>query len=621
MKFTQTQLRQMSDAARSRAMYAIRSGRSGHVGIALDAAEMMTVVFAQHLRFDPKNPDWPDRDRFVLSAGHGSALLYSVLQLAGYDVIDLSAFRKLNSPLAGHPEYGLVPGVETSTGPLGQGLANAVGMALAAKIKSARAAGPESAVYCLASDGDLMEGVAQEAIAFAGQYKLDNLVVLWDSNNISIDGPALTDIDVVGRMAAAGWDTFAVDGHNPAKISQAIARAGKSKRPAFIKCRTTIGAGASNAGTAAAHALTLDAAELAALEKKFESPAGVKLWKKLLKGKPGMSHPRREGVAAEQPRGGFFISNKSGGVHDLLVSTREASGKVLEKLVPQMPVLLGGSADLTESTFARVAAHRDITPDDFSGNYIHYGVREHAMAAIMNGLCLSGFRPYGGTFLVFSDYMRAAMRLSALMKIPVIYVLSHDSVAVGEDGPTHQPVEQLAALRAMPNMNVLRPADMAEVAACWEIALSETDRPSCLVLSRQKLSPLPRPPESRIDDIKRGGYIIWPAQNPAITIIATGSEVPLAVEVAKILAARKISAGVVSMPSVERFRLQSPEYRRRMLAGKVVAIEAGATSGWYEFADAVCGIDRFGTGGPGAEVYESFGFDAAAIAKEIEGKM
>ncbi|MCL1786098.1 MAG: transketolase family protein [Alphaproteobacteria bacterium] len=605
MKFNQTELRQMANAARARALYGIRNANSGHVGIALGAADIMTAVFAEHLRFNPKKPDWADRDRFVLSAGHGSALLYAVLQLAGYDVIDLSAFRKFDSPLAGHPEYGAVPGVETSTGPLGQGVANAVGMALASKIKKS-----DARVYCLCSDGDLMEGVAVEAAAFAGRYKLDNLVLLWDDNCIGIDGVALTDIDMSARMAAAGFDTFAVDGNSPKAVAAMVARAKKSKRPAFIKCRTTIGLFASNAGTAAAHGLSLSADELQKLGAELESPAGEKLWAECAKLRIKISDVKNQKTNQN-------INTELKMENPGAISTREASGKILEQLVAANPTMLGGSADLTESTHTRPDNMRDIVPVDFDGNYIRYGVREHAMAAIMNGLALSGFRPYGGTFLVFSDYMRGAMRLSALMKQPVVYVLSHDSVAVGEDGPTHQPVEQLASLRAIPNMNVLRPADYVETAAAWQMALLDTDRPSCIVLSRQTLPALSG---TSLDGAKLGAYIVkaYGIRHKAdITLIATGSEVSLALSVAEILDARKIAVQVVSMPSVEKFRLQSSEYRRKMLAGKVIAIEAGTSAPWYEFADAVMGIDTFGRNGPGNEVLKSFGFDAVRIAGDI----
>ena len=586
MKFTNEQLIHMSNAARSGGLRAIRAAKSGHVGIALGAADIITAIYANYLEIG--------HDRFVLSAGHGSALLYSVLKLRGYDLPPLETFRKLNG-LPGHPEYG-TPGVEATTGPLGQGVANAIGLAMAAKIKK-----QNGKIYCLCSDGDLMEGVAQEAIAFAGRYKLNNLIMFWDDNGISIDGKALTDLNVPMRMRAAGFEVLKANGHKFSEINAAIEKGKKSAKPTFIQCKTTIGLGSDLAGKAEAHALNLNEEQLTELIEKFDSAEGIKLWGKF---SPPLSATAVD-FAPETP------------VHDVIMvgdmaSTRELSGKYLGVLLGQVPILIGGSADLAESTDTRVAASHDITPDDFSGNFIHFGVREHGMAGIMNGLALGGLRPYGGTFLIFSDYMRASMRLSALMGLPVVYVLTHDSVALGEDGPTHQPVEQLSSLRLMPNINVLRPCNAAEVKWAWDTALGEVNRPSCIVLSRQKFAQVKTP----IDvEIHRGGYIIKENPKADITLVATGSEVPIAMAVAD-----KIGASVVSMPSVERFRLQDREYKNKILSGRVVAIEAGATTGWYEFADGVAGIDSFGTGGSGAEVYKHFGFDADAIAEEIVKK-
>jgi transketolase len=622
MPFSPKELKMMANAARAGAMRAIRAARSGHVGIALGAADIMTAVYANHLRFDPRYPDWPGRDRFVLSAGHGSALLYSVLGLAGYDIPDLSGFRKMGSPLAGHPEYGALPGVECSTGPLGQGLANAVGMALAEKIRSARAARKnEARIYCLCGDGDLMEGVAQETVALAGIYKLNNLILLWDDNGISIDGAALTDSDVPGRMSAAGWKVLKIDGRSPAAINNALSAARKYRRaPVFVQCRTEIGCGSSVAGTNAAHGMALGDAELAELEEKFNNPAGAALWKRL-------SESSRATEPESRARPSSFVA--AGACRKLQfsrsdMSTRAASFAVLEQLARMHPELIGGSADLAESTQTKTAAHRGIAPGDFSGNFIDYGVREHAMAAVMNGLCLGGLRPYGGTFLAFSDYMRPAMRLSAIMGLPVIYVFSHDSIAVGEDGPTHQPIEQLAGLRLIPNMAVFRPADMMEVAACWEAALARTDGPSCIILSRQKLPALSG---TSAAGVRRGGYLLESAEKNAgkadvgITILATGGEVSLALDVQKILTARGAAARVASIPCVEIFRAQPAEYKNKILNGTVIACEAGATYGWYEFADATIGIDAFGASGNGADVYRHFGFDAARIADEILKKI
>jgi transketolase len=599
MKFDSKQLIDMSNAVRAGALHALRCAASGHAGIALGAADVVTTIYANHLR--------RDTDEFILSAGHGSALLYSTLKLAGYKIHPLKTFRKQGG-LPGHPEYG-IDGVMATTGPLGQGLANAVGIALAKKIKKARREkNSDGYVYCLCSDGDLMEGIAQEAIAFAGRYKLDNLVVLWDDNGISIDGDALTDLDVPGRMQAAGWNVLSTAGHDFKGIDRALGSALKSTAPTFILCKTVLGAGSSLAGTPQAHALGLGAQELIGLEQHSPTATGLKLWAKVAK-HPAVKIKSNSAEAKVYSIGEYWAGDGE-------ISTRELSGLFLEKLLGQEPSMLGGSADLADSTKTRTPAHKDITPVDFSGNFINYGVREHAMAAIMNGLCVAGFRPYGGTFLVFSDYMRPAVRLAALSKIPTIFVFSHDSVGVGEDGPTHQPVEQLASLRLIPNLNVFRPCNAAEVAACWEVALADAHSPSCIVTSRQKFAQIATPD---VNKIKNGAYIIKSSntRRPKITLVATGSEVPLAVKVAE----KFKSAQVVSMPSVEKFRAMDDKYKKSVLAGYVVAIEAGATGGWLEFADAVMGIDKFGSTGPGKDVLESFGFNAEIIAAEIAKRL
>ncbi len=585
MKFTNEELLQMSNAARARAVSAMRAGRSGHMGIAMGAADIMTAIYACHLNLSD--------DKFVLSAGHGSALLYSILSLRGYDLPPIETFRHLGG-LPGHPEV-QYPGVTATTGPLGQGVANAVGLAFAGKIKKRI-----KNVYCICSDGDLMEGIAQEAVAVAGLYKLNNLIMLWDDNGTSIDGTALIDPDVPMRMRAAGWEVLKADGHKFGEINAAIERAKKSAKPTFIQCKTKIGFGTNLECKASAHGLILNDMQLAQLEKKFTTWQGENLWKNFAQSEviPDTETER------EQYRPHLFSPDHLGSA-----STRELSGKYLENLLVVESSLIGGSADLSESTNTLVSGSREISADNFNGNFIHFGVREHSMAAIMNGLALGGLRPYCGTFLIFSDYMRPAMRLSALMELPVIYVLTHDSIALGEDGPTHQPIEQLASLRLIPNMNVFRPCNAAEVAASWEIAMSETTRPSCIVLSRQKFNQIETPADA---EISRGAYIIHENDKAKITLIATGSEVPLAVAIAN-----KIDARVVSMPSVEKFRLQDSEYKNKILAGHVIAIEAGATSGWYEFASAVVGLDAFGASGNGADVYKHFGFDADALAQEI----
>lgn len=592
MKFDSKQLREMSGSVKAAALRAVVDAKSGHVGIVLGASDVVTTIFANHLRHGT--------DEFVLSAGHGSAMLYSVLKLAGYKIPDLDTFRKYDG-LPGHPEYG-IDGVAATTGPLGQGVGNAVGYALAKKIQN-----KDGRVYCLCSDGDLMEGVAGESIAFAGRHKLNNLILLWDDNGISIDGVAQTDLDIPARMIAAGFQVFAVDGHDFADINYAIDLAQKSSYPTFIRCRTTIGAGSSAAGMAVAHGLELPANDGGILAEQLSSAAGKKLWARI-------ASKHKEIAPNKFPKRNYHLDDTP---RDTVASTRDLSGKIIGELLGQEPLLVGGSADLATNVKVRVNSHRDITAIDFGGNFINYGVREHAMGAIMNGLTMSGLRAYGGTFLVFSDYMRAAIRLAALSGIPTIFVFSHDSVAVGEDGPTHQPVEQLGSLRLIPNINVLRPCNMEEVAWSWKTALAAHDRPSAIILSRQKFEQIKTPDTSKIE---RGGYIIRSANTvkPRVTLIATGSEVPLAVAVAEKLGR---AVQVVSMPSVEIFRGQPDDYKKKILAGHVVAIEAGSSAPWFEFADAVVGLDRFGASGPGGEVYKNLGFDADAIANDISKKV
>ena len=591
MSYDATTLKNMANVVRADALRAILSAHSGHVGIVLGAADIITAVFANFIR--------RGTDRFVLSAGHGSALLYSVLKLAGYGVGSLESFRKIGG-LPGHPEYG-IDGIDATTGPLGQGVGNAVGMAIAEKIR-----GSDSRVYCLCGDGDLSEGVTNESIAFAGRYKLNNLVLLWDDNGITIDGMAQTDMDVPSRMRAAGWNVVTVDGNDCEKISRAIADSRRLRVPTFIQCKTIIGNYSSVAGTARAHGLALGDDEIERLINKFDSPSGRDAWHTVA------SMPK----ATVFPKQRIDLSRVKTPDVSSEISSRELSGMYLNALLEAGVNIIGGSADLGNSTNTRVESSVEIEPNNFGGNYINYGVREHAMGAIMNGIAAAGLRPYGSTFLAFSDYMRPAMRLSAMSGLPVIYVLTHDSIAVGEDGPTHQPVEQLASLRLIPNMNVFRPCNMAEVAYSWRMALTESSRPSCIVLSRQRFHTIPSPAGA---EIKRGAYVIVPAKSARvkITLIATGAEVPLATEVAKILGDY---VQVVSMPSVEHFRAQSALYKQQILRGLVVAIEAASPSPWFEFADAVIGVSRFGMSGSGSAVYTAMGFDANQIAREINDK-
>ena len=579
---------EMSNAVRATALRALRHAKSGHIGIALGAADIITMIYAVFLN--------PSRDRFVLSAGHGSALLYATLKLAGYRVGDLDSLRRLNG-LPGHPEFG-IDGVAATTGPLGQGIANSVGMAIAEKHLARN-----GKIYCLCSDGDLMEGVAQEAISFAGRYKLNNLVLLWDNNGVSIDGVAQTDIDVAMRMRAAGWNVRVANGHSFDELYDAISK--PSDAPVFVQCNTILGLGSSVAGTHSAHGFEISDAEIALLCEDLDSARGRELWGMIARSHCGT--PRVKYATEPNP----LLPDVS---H--YISTREMSGLYLSKIISRAHDIICGSADLGHSTNLHVDGMVDITENDFSGNYINYGVREHAMAAIMNGMAYSGLRAVGSTFLVFSDYMRGAMRLSGLSGLPVVYVLTHDSIAVGPDGPTHQPVEQLAGLRLVPNMNVFRPCNMIEVAWAWRTALSEVNRPSCIVLSRQKIMRVGEPVWGYVD---AGGYVVYKPRGGRIrlTIIATGSEVPLAIAVAR----RIPGTQVASMPSVSHFREMDSEYKSNVLRGRVIAIEAGATASWFEFADDVIGVDDFGLSGPGDMVYREYGFDADAIAAAIRAKM
>ena len=592
MAYNSKDLKEMSRAVRAWALHALKCAKNGHVGIVLGAADIITAIYANYLRFG--------RDKFILSAGHGSALLYSVLNLCGYDIRSLNSFRKMDG-LPGHPEFG-IDGVDATTGPLGQGVGNAVGIALAEKMRNS-----DGRVYCLCSDGDLMEGVAFESMAFAGRYKLNNLVCVWDDNGVSIDGAALTDVDVAARMSAMGWNVISVPGNDFTKINRALSAAQTSDLPTFICCKTKIGAGSSLAGSNRAHGYALDDAEMSLLIEENISSTGDLLWSDVAR--------RRVDMLMVNPS--MNVSGVKMPSTPDIISTRELSGIYLNEIIRAGYPIFGGSADLGGSTNARVDASRDIVPGVWDGNYINFGVREHAMAAIINGFVSVGMRMYGSTFLCFSDYMRPAMRLAALSKLPAIYVLTHDSIAVGEDGPTHQPIEQLSSLRLMPNMNVFRPCNAAEVAVCWQMALRDNNSPSSIILSRQKFRQIPTPHDA---SICRGAYVIRPAATSRVraTIIATGTEVPLAIDVAKILGA---GVQVVSMPSVEYFKRQSDEYKNEILRGFIVAIEAGATAPWFEFADAVVGIDEFGTSGPGGDVYQRFGFDADKIAGDLKKKI
>ena len=613
----------MANAIRALAMDAVEAAKSGHPGLPMGAADIATVLFTRFLKFDPADPAWPDRDRFVLSAGHGSMLLYAALHLLGYadmTIEELKRFRQIGSKTAGHPEYGHAAGIETTTGPLGQGIANAVGMALAERIMAAKFGEGivDHYTYVLASDGDLMEGISQEAIAFAGHLKLSKLIVLFDDNGISIDGKlSLSDsTDQVARVKASGWNGVRVDGHDPDAIAAAIEAARKSDRPTLIACKTTIGFGApTKAGTEHAHGSPLGAEEIKGAREKlgwsyapFEIPADVreewnkagarskdarKAWASRL---VGLDAPMR--AEFERRIAGKLTPALAAAVHKLKesaaekpveIATRKASEASLEALVEALPEMIGGSADLTGSNNTKTKGMKIIAPDDFSGRFIHWGVREHGMAAGMNGMALhGGVIPFSGTFLVFSDYCRPAIRLAALMGTRVIHVMTHNSIGLGEDGPTHQPVEHLAALRAIPNLHVFRPADLTETAECWQLALENAKGPSVLALTRQNL-PAVRKRFVEENLSARGAYELSPASGKAkVSIFASGSEISLAVAAQTELEKKGIPARVVSVPCFELFFAQPASYRHAVIGDAPrVAIEAAIRQGW----DTIIGTD------------------------------
>ncbi|HXZ02524.1 MAG TPA: transketolase [Stellaceae bacterium] len=654
------QLRRMADAIRVLAMDAVEQAKSGHPGMPMGMADAATVLWSRFLKFDPTYPDWPDRDRFVLSAGHGSMLLYALLHLTGYidmSLTELKHFRQLGSRTAGHPEYGHTPGIETTTGPLGQGLANAVGMALAERLLNARFGDDlvDHYTYVIAGDGCLMEGISQEAISLAGHLRLGKLIVLWDDNSISIDGSTAlaTSDDQLQRFTAAGWDSVRVDGHDPEAVAAALARARETEAPSFIACRTTIAFGApAKAGSAAAHGAPLGAEEVAGTRRRldwteppFVLPGDVVRWWRTV-GARSRDHQaawRQRLEAAPQALRAEFERCVAGalppGFDDAIagirakfaaeapkLATRQSSGMVLDALAPVMPELVGGSADLTGSNNTKAKGQKVIAAGKFSGSYLHYGVREHAMAAAMNGLAVhGGIIPYGGTFLVFSDYCRPALRLSALMGLRVIYVMTHDSIGLGEDGPTHQPVEHLAALRAIPGLQVFRPADAVETAECWELALRSRRAPSVLALTRQAVPALRREAAAE-NRSARGGYVLAEAEGRRqATLIATGSEVALAVAAREMLAARGIAAAVVSLPCWSLFDAQAPDYRAAVLGGAPrIAVEAASPFGWERYVGAggtVIGMTGFGASAPAEDLFRHFGFTAEAVAAAVAWRL
>lgn len=650
----------MANALRALSMDAVQQANSGHPGMPMGMADVATVLYSQFLKFDPARPDWADRDRFVLSAGHGSMLLYSLLHLTGYPEMTLDQlknFRQLGSLTAGHPEVGHAPGIETTTGPLGQGLANAVGMALAERLLNARFgdAAVDHHTYVIAGDGCLMEGISHEAISLAGHLGLSKLIVLFDDNGISIDGPTSLSVsdDQAKRFEASGWDCFAADGHDPQAIATAIAAAKASNKPAMIACKTAIGFGSPNkAGKNSAHGSPLGADEIAATREAlgwphaaFEIPDDVRAawsatgaagaeasaaWDQRMAGLDDADRAELERrMAGDLPANwqDSFTAYKQKLVDEQpKLATRVSSQKALDVLAEAIPELIGGSADLTGSNNTKAVSQKPVSRDDFSGDYIYYGVREHGMAAAMNGMALhGGVLPYGGTFLVFTDYCRPSIRLSALMKQKVVYVMTHDSIGLGEDGPTHQPVEHLAALRTIPSLQVFRPADAIETAECWELAIQSDDAPSVIALTRQGLPSVRKDISENFSSY--GAYILSPAENERqVTLIASGSEVELALKAQELLADDGISAAVISIPCWELFAAQSQSYRDEVLGpdSLKVGIEAALPFGWERWIGsdgAFVGMQSFGASAPAGDLFAHFKITPESVVENVKARL
>jgi transketolase len=654
--------KELSNAIRFLSIDAVQKANSGHPGLPMGMADVATVLFKYYLRFNPKNPSWFNRDRFILSAGHGSMLLYSLLYLTGYKSIsinDIKNFRKLNSICAGHPEYEKNTGIETTTGPLGQGLSNAVGMAIAEEIMKKRFGSSliNHKTYVVASDGDLMEGISHESMSLAGHLKLKNLIVLFDNNKISIDGP--TNLSVSDnyrkRFEAYGWSFLETNGHNEKEISKAIKKSLSSKKPTVISCKTTIGYGSPNkAGKSSSHGSPLGEKEIELVRKKlkweyepFKIPKEIlNEWKKI--GEKGTNQEKKwikiynkknKKIKDEFTR---IFNNELPKNFDKVilklkekifkekyaVASRKSSELVLEEIVKEIPELIGGSADLSGSNNTITSNSKDIKPSNFNGNYIRYGVREHGMSGAMNGMALhGGIIPYGGTFLIFSDYCKPAIRLSSFMGLKVIYVLSHDSIGLGEDGPTHQPVEQLVALRGIPNLNVFRPADTIETLECWEIALKSSNNPSVIVLSRQKL-PFITETLSNKNVSAMGAYEIKTNNNSEVTLVASGSEVHIAIEASNKLMKEDINSKVISMPCQELFDKQTADYKNKILGKKsaIISIEASSIFGWEKYTGSKgisLGMKSFGKSAPYNDLYKHFKLtsdDVVKTAKKMLGK-
>jgi len=652
---------QLSNAIRFLSIDAVQKANSGHPGMPMGMADVATVLFKYHLRFNPKNPSWVNRDRFILSAGHGSMLLYSLLYLNGYKSItieDIKNFRQLNSICAGHPEYKKNSGIETTTGPLGQGLGNAVGMAIAEEIfrKKFGSTVINNKTYVIASDGDLMEGISHEAMSLAGHLKLKNLIVFFDNNKISIDGSTSLSVsdNYKKRFESYGWSFLEVNGHNEKQISSAIKKASKSNKPSLISCKTIIGFGSPNkSGKASSHGSPLGDDEISLVRKRlkwnnqpFEIPKEIlDEWKKIGDKGEQLESKWLESINKKNPKikneldktaDKFDIS----GLENLILqekikffdskpslATRQCSMTAIEKISALLPQLIGGSADLSGSNNTKTNNSKIINSKNFNGNYIHYGVREHGMAAVMNGLALyGGIIPYGGTFLIFSDYCKPSIRLSALMGLKVIYVFSHDSIGLGEDGPTHQPIEQLTGLRAIPNLNVFRPADINETLECWEIALKSEKTPSAIALSRQKV-PYINPKNSKENKCEKGAYTInLTSHESNVTLIASGTEVELALKVQEKLKENNIHSKVVSMPCMELFDKQPENYRKDILEedSLIVTLEAGSIISWQKYVKNKglnLGIDNFGESAPYKEIYSHFNLSEEIITDFIQKKM
>ena len=656
-----TNINQLSNAIRFLSIDAVQKANSGHPGMPMGMADVASVLFKYHLRFNPENPEWINRDRFILSAGHGSMLLYSLLYLTGYKSIsinDIKNFRQMNSICAGHPEYKKGTGIETTTGPLGQGLGNSVGMAIGEEIFRKKFGSNliNHKTYVIASDGDLMEGISHESMSLAGHLKLKNLVIFFDNNKISIDGSTSLSVsdNYKKRFEAYGWNFLEINGHNEKQISNAIKKSSKSNKPTLISCKTVIGFGSPNkSGKASSHGSPLGNDEISLVRKKlkwkdepFEIPENIlNSWREI--GKKGAQlesewnkilNKKNKEIKLELEE---LVSNKSiSKIGEMIydekkkyfdskpsMATRQCSSSVIETMTNIIPELIGGSADLSGSNNTKTNNSKIISSKNFNGNYIHYGVREHGMAATMNGLALyNGLIPFGGTFLIFSDYCKPSIRLSALMGLKVIYIFSHDSIGLGEDGPTHQPIEQLSGLRAIPNLNVFRPADINETLECWEIALRSKNTPSVIALSRQKL-PYINPKLSKENKSALGAYQVnITSHDSKVILLASGSEVELALEAQKNLKENNIDTKVISMPCQELFDCQPDEYKREILEDDtlIISIEAGSVTCWHKYIGlkgVSFGIDNFGKSAPYKEVYSDFDLTSDKILALVQNRL